>query len=158
MINYDESVFALVKPPGKIINVKRLVNEAAHSELLHEALSKELLLYYTIVDGETVKQPWILDWASVPNSQSKKPKLDVQPKAPVKRPPPQLSPVPPRVIKDGPLPVLEIPEPDIISNMPSYDCPYCEKTLSSTSGRTLHVKNKHPDEYENYRDALARTS
>lgn len=32
----------------------------------------------------------------------------------------------------------------------NLNCPYCNKQLHSTPGRTLHVKNKHPDQYEQY--------
>lgn len=31
-----------------------------------------------------------------------------------------------------------------------HQCPYCRKKMSSTSGRTLHVKSAHPDKYLDY--------
>lgn len=36
-------------------------------------------------------------------------------------------------------------------------CPYCSKQMSSTSGRTLHVKSKHPDRFQEYFQEYMRT-
>ena len=33
----------------------------------------------------------------------------------------------------------------------SYKCPYCDTVTSSTPGRTLHVKSRHPDKLEEYK-------
>jgi len=30
-------------------------------------------------------------------------------------------------------------------------CPYCDATINSTPGRTLHVKSKHPKKMEDYK-------
>lgn len=43
----------------------------------------------------------------------------------------------------------EKPENNVLS------CPYCDKTVTSTPGRTLHVKNKHPDKFDEYRSSLS---
>lgn len=34
-------------------------------------------------------------------------------------------------------------------------CPFCKSGVSSTSGRTLHVKNQHPDKIDEYNKLLA---
>lgn len=36
------------------------------------------------------------------------------------------------------------------------ECPYCGKELHSTPGRTLHVKQKHPDKLDIYLKTLGR--
>lgn len=33
----------------------------------------------------------------------------------------------------------------------ALECPFCNKTMSSTPGRTLHVKSKHPDRLDEYK-------
>ena len=38
---------------------------------------------------------------------------------------------------------------DIKKNL-GLTCPFCGKAVNSTPGRTLHVKGKHPDRYEEY--------
>ncbi len=43
---------------------------------------------------------------------------------------------------------------DLIAESDTHDalkCPFCKVVASSTSGRTLHVRGKHPDKYAEYR-------
>jgi|CXWL01.1.fsa_nt_gi hypothetical protein len=69
--DYKSLVFALVKPPAKITQARRLKNKAEYAALLNEATTKNLLVYYAealVKDGrEYAKQPWRLDSDSMPN-------------------------------------------------------------------------------------------
>lgn len=69
--DYKSLVFALVKPPAKITQVRRLKNKSEHAVLLKDAAAKNLLVYYAeavIKEGrEYAKQPWRLDTDTVSN-------------------------------------------------------------------------------------------
>lgn len=43
---------------------------------------------------------------------------------------------------------------DMVDEIDSIKCPYCNKEMASKSGRTLHVKSQHPDKYENYKKLI----
>jgi len=46
--------------------------------------------------------------------------------------------------------------PDQVGNNSSrMACPFCKQPMSSGSGRTLHVKTKHPDRLQEYEELLA---
>lgn len=132
MIDYKKSAFILVRAPSRVTSTRKISSQAQHKQLLKEALEKGLLLYHAPIvkqgGKELAKQPWILDKNSVPKA------------GPV---------LPTRHKVD----MSEDDEPeadDKPKTMAGIFCPYCEKPMKSTSGRTLHVKNQHPDKFEEY--------
>ena len=64
-INYEKSIFVLIKPPSKVVSKHECKNLKEHNELREKADEQNLVIYYTeiiIDDGKRVaKQPWILD-------------------------------------------------------------------------------------------------
>jgi hypothetical protein len=128
MIDYKNSAFILVRAPSKVISTKKVGSKNEHQKLLQEAIERGLLLYHartTKRDGkEYAEQPWLLDKTSVPKSGPKVTRQKVEPDE-----------------------LVEQEEPKPCSGL---FCPYCEKPMKSTSGRTLHVKAEHPDEYAEY--------
>lgn len=45
-------------------------------------------------------------------------------------------------------------ENDQSQNQTELQCPFCKKKMTSTPGRTLHVKSKHPDRLEEYLETI----
>lgn len=132
---YELVAFILVRPPSKVISTHKIHNKTEHSKLIEDAVSRGLYVYYADVqkaDGKYyAKHPWIVDWDSVPeeggipNRPSKKTKKKTKSEETEPR---KASPVSDDTLK----------------------CPFCGKIVSSTPGRTLHVKCKHPDRLEEY--------
>lgn len=139
---YDELAFVLVKPPSRVISTHKVTNRSEHVDLIKMAQKRGLFLYYATVEQREnkyyAKQPWIVDWESVPEDGVPK----VQPK--------RTAPPPPDPEPD------EEPESDdsVETTDDGLSCPFCGKTMSSTPGRTLHVKSKHPDKLEEYRQMI----
>jgi hypothetical protein len=127
----DHSAFVLVRPggdpgsdPSSVTRAFRINSNVERIALLKHAKSKNLYVYagsIKLVDGKSrVCGPFAFLWDSMP--------LDTE-KKPTKWPSGDV-----RVVK---------------KNLPdSLDCPYCSSTFSSTSGRTLHIRSKHSEEYE----------
>lgn len=67
-----------------------------------------------------------------------------------------------KMIQRGPLALdwdclgVEEELPNKSSTPTGLHCPYCGKQVSSTPGRTLHVKNKHPEKLDVYMSSLGR--
>ena len=69
-LDYQNTAFALVKPPSKFISTCRLKSVKERDELLQQASVKHLLIYYAKIerksDGWYTVEPWSLDRASLP--------------------------------------------------------------------------------------------
>jgi hypothetical protein len=122
---YDQVAFLLVKPPSRVISSHQIKNRKEHAALLEKAKEKKYVVYYADVKKQDGKffavQPWIVDFESVDNLY-------------------------------GPVEELGKEKPDTgeVEDKDEIRCPFCKKKMSSTPGRTLHVKSKHPDKYEEY--------
>jgi hypothetical protein len=118
---YDQIAFILVRPPSKIISSHQIKSRKEHAELLEKAKEKKCIIYYADIKKQDGKYFAVQPW--VIDSES----LDNL-CAPVEN-------------------VAQIEESD---NGSDIRCPFCNKKMSSTPGRTLHVKSKHPDRYKEY--------
>lgn len=129
---YDQIAFLLVKPPSRVISSHQIKNRKQHSELIAKAKEKKYVVYYADVkkrDGKLhAVQPWIVDFESVDNLY-----------APVEEP--TKAKAKPKTKPDA----KEVEDSDEIR------CPFCNKKMNSTPGRTLHVKSKHPDKLAEYK-------
>ena len=139
-INYEKSIFVLIKPPSKVISKHECKNLKEHNELREKADEQNLVIYYTeiiIDDGKRVaKQPWILDEKTLkpmtPIVEKDKPEKIQKPE------------------KESGLQKSEPQKSEPIYNFDPLKCPYCKQKFTSTPGRTLHVKSKHPEKLEEY--------
>lgn len=129
--------FVLVKAPSKIISTHKIDDRVGHQELLEKARERGLYLYYAethCVEGKIfAKQPWLIDWESVANNTKQ-----------------QTEPVSTPVINKE-------PGPDPIESQKNeidLSCPFCGKPCTSTPGRTLHIKSKHPEQFEKYKKSI----
>lgn len=121
--DYDWNVFLEKTISGVLVKWHRCRSRAAHSELLADVIKRKNRLWYAQVmkkgDRYFATQPHIIDWDSVPE---KTPDAPVNPAK-----------------WDG-----------------GMSCPFCRKAVSSTPGRTLHVKAEHPERLEEYHQLLAK--
>ncbi|MDB4490182.1 hypothetical protein N9045_01560 [bacterium] len=150
---YSSVAFLLVKPPSKILGHFNIKNKQEHKELLEKAKQKQALVYYADVvvkDGRyTASQPWVVDFDSVKELydpvEEYKPVSGIKAGKPAKYDP-SLQ------IENEEAKVEEEEEDEpIVLVSDKLTCPYCGKEMNSTAGRTLHVKGKHPDMYEEYK-------
>lgn len=136
--DYKNQAYILVDQKGKRREIKRIKNKTEHAELIARAKAKKLYVYYTDViqnDGKYYLSPILLvDWESVPDY----PYGHKEPVVAVKNVVPTCSP--------------QKIEPELVPDNNIIKCPYCNKTMTSTPGRTLHVKSKHPEKYQEYID------
>lgn len=135
-IDYDWTVF-LESPPGmnpSPIKHHRCRSKADHAELVEAVKKRKNYLWYGAVkkvDGKyQAHPPFIIDWDSVPD----------HPVETVKRAEQEAKPKDPKRWDGG------------------LSCPFCGVTVSSTPGRTLHVKSQHPERLEEYQGLLAAAS
>lgn len=128
-MDYKKIVFSFVKPPSKLVSFKQIKNRTEHEEILLEAKNRGLLLYYALADNRDgkcfAKQPWQLDTESVVEQAL------------------------PSVVSSS------IDKPHVPDKLPldvsdGLVCPICDKKMNSTQGRTLHVKSKHPEKFDEY--------
>jgi len=137
-INYEKTAFVLIKPPSKVVSTHKINNRHEHIKLIETAKHNELLLYYSHVIKKGNKyytdQPLIVDEESAKNyidmfsdNTEKEDSVEVQPSVQVAPP---------------------------ITEERSLVCPFCNKKMSSTPGRTLHIKSKHPDKLDEYKGML----
>jgi hypothetical protein len=134
----DYSAFILVRPgcnPNNASRAFRIGSKAERTELLKYAKSKNLYVYsgnVKLVDGKPhVEGPFAFIWDSMPSDTEKKPN---------KWPSGGL-----RTIKKKKKKNIKVLQ-DELGVRVELHCPYCSSTFSSTSGRTLHIKSKHPEE------------
>lgn len=145
---YDSVMFLLVRPNRTIASTHRVRNKKEHTELLDKARSKKLQLYYADVmqiDGRWYTSPhWIIDWDSV----------DEPVEAVYEAKPREMKRTKVVAVESEELELEEPKEPEeVVQVEPARDeisCPFCDKKMTSTPGRTLHVKSAHPDRYQEY--------
>lgn len=184
-IVYSKVVFVMVEPPSRVISTHKANDRKEHDDLISKAKQKGLYLYRADVihrDGKQyAAQPWLIDRDTIvqkpiPRSVPK-PESDVPAQ---KDQPVQDQPEPSEFvckycsksmssssgltlhIKSRHPEKLDQPEDDVVDVIEStaapqdsedsdeLKCPFCDKKVTSTPGRTLHVKNKHPERYEEY--------
>ena len=123
-INFNRTAFILVKPPSRIISYHKLKNDAGYQELIVRAADSGYCLY------------------SAPMVKKNGRYLATQPWQ----------------LDTDTIPVnLHIDEVESIPEQPKSDqlcCPFCDKQVASTAGRTLHVKSSHSDRLEEYKKWL----
>lgn len=125
-MDYANIVFAVVKPPGRIIEFRQFQNKSQHQQFVREVIERGLCLYYAPATkrGNThyATQPWILDESTIP----------------------QITPERKRAIDNK--------KPIAVPDSPAgFPCPYCKAVPSSNAGRTLHVKSKHSDKLAEFK-------
>tara|TARA_R110000868_G_scaffold150227_8_gene373274 strand:- start:3699 stop:4355 length:657 start_codon:yes stop_codon:yes gene_type:complete len=154
---YDSVAFLLVKI-SRIVSTHQIRDRKGHMELLEIAKSKKLTVYFTDVKKIGGKWyttlPWIVDFESVDNLFGPIENFSNDKHKPKPRK------VKLRIEKDS----EDDLEEDIVDIMEKVEevnetepeeikgllCPFCDKIMNSTPGRTLHVKSKHPDKYDEY--------
>jgi len=144
-IDYSSIALLIVKPPSRVVSTHRVRNRKEHKEILDKAFEKQCFVYFATVEHRDGKyyaiQPWVIDWDSVDAlyNEDGTPKVEFTDKPePVKK----------KLTKaDRDKKVTE-------ANKPSLFCPYCDHSINSTPGRTLHVKSKHPEKLEEYQEWL----
>lgn len=142
---YDKVVFLLVKSPSKVISTHQIRNRREHAKLLELAKSKNYYIYYADVQQRNGKffavQPWVIDWESVDNIHDlpeQWPKKNLKPKPKCK------------IVENEDDVIDSLADTEGVEDKAELSCPFCGKKVSSTPGRTLHVKIRHPDRYEEY--------
>lgn len=146
---YSSVAFLLVKPPSKILGHFNIKNKLEHKELLEKAKLKKALVYYADVivkDGRyAASQPWVVDFDSV--KELFNPVEEYKPDSGIKEGKPTKYDPSLQVEEEE----VEEEEEEVVPVSDKLTCPYCGKEMNSTAGRTLHVKGKHPDMYEEYK-------
>lgn len=141
-IDYAWTAF-IEKAPGSnnhtagIIKVHKVKDKAGHAALVEEVKSRQNYLWYGRVvksaEGRySVPPPLIIDFDTVPDQ----PYVE-SPGGKRSLPPP---PPPDPKLWDGGL-----------------SCPFCRQEVSSTPGRTLHVKSQHPDQFQQYLELVNKS-
>lgn len=129
-INYKQTAFVLIKPPSRVISYHLIKSTIEHQNLIDKAIEFGYCLYnapITKINGKYVAtQPWYLDESTLPilASHLEGNSTSITP------------------IKKQESPISEKPD--------GLYCPFCQKLISSTAGRTLHVKSHHPDQTQEY--------
>lgn len=155
---YDSVAFLLVKPPGRVVSNHQIKDRKGHIELLEKAKAKKLLIYYADVkkiDGKYhAVQPWIVDFESVDNLHGPVENLGkpaTKPKPVVAKPKGDRKPNHNQIFTSSDKDDEDVVDQlDHIEETDEIRCPFCDKKMNSTPGRTLHVKSKHPDKYDEY--------
>jgi len=137
---YDRLIFCLVKPPSYIISKHTIDNLNEYKSLVNKAKNDNLLLYYAIIDKAN-KQPHVIStWLIVDDTVNT---IQVKPE---------------HINNEDSEDVNfnEVPNKSQVQKTKQLGmhCPFCNKKMNSTPGRTLHVKNKHPDKLDEYRSML----
>ena len=124
-IDLKHTAFIVVKPPSRIISQHKLKTDTEYAELVGKAREVGHCLYSAPMmkrDGKYyATQPWQLHPDTIPQES----RAEVTEVVEVAQVPGQT-------------------QPDQLC------CPFCNKLISSTAGRTLHVKSNHPDKIEEY--------
>jgi hypothetical protein len=151
---YDSVAFLLVKPPSRVVSSHQIKSRKEHADLIEKAKQKKYIVYYADVkkvDGKYMAvQPWVVDFESVDNLYGPVENLG-KPTAKPAKPKKERTPNHSQIFTSD-----EKDEEDIVDRLEEMEdtegifCPFCEKKMNSTPGRTLHVKSKHPDRYEEY--------
>lgn len=132
--NFDKVVYIMIEPPFRVISTHRIQSDEERIKLINDSIKKGLLLYFTDIRARDGKyyaaQPWLIEWASVPNDMSGRSKTAK------------------KYIESDKNIEKQVINPEEQSS--SLKCPYCNKVLNSKFGRTNHVKGKHQDKLAEY--------
>lgn len=134
-IDYDWTVFLECQPYDgpRPVKTHRCRDKTEHSALLEAVKKRNNYLWYGGVtkngDRCFAKPPFIIDWDSIPEHPYEVKKRTEQ----------TVKPQDPKCWDGG------------------LSCPFCGDEVSSTPGRTLHVKAKHLDRFEEYQKLLVVT-
>ena len=137
---FKKMAFCLVRPPSYIISIFKVEDKEEYDGIVRKAKNDNLLLYYTFTDAFNKISTWLLSDESTLNINKNTFTLT---QAPDKE---KIDTTIDNTLDDN----KEIPQ----KLTGDLKCPFCGKNASSTPGRTLHVKTKHPDKYEEYRRML----
>lgn len=136
-INYDKSAFILICPPSKVVSTHRIKNRQEHAKLVEAAKNQHLLLYYSHVIKKGNKfytdEPLIVDEETAESYLSNLSMEHISTAVEIQQSTPSTN----------------YSDPD-----DQLTCPFCHKKMTSTPGRTLHIKHKHPDRLKEYKDML----
>jgi hypothetical protein len=129
-IDYNWTAFLEKTPSGVLVRWFRCRDRAEHAALVDEVKNRGRYLWYAQVrrvdDRYQAVHPHLIDWDSVPDHpQDNKTR---QEKA-------------------------QAPDPSKWDG--GLSCPFCRRQVSSTPGRTLHVKHDHPERLEEYFTLIA---
>lgn len=120
-IDYKKIAFVLIKPPSRVIGYHLIKSAAEHQTLIEKAITSGHCLYSAPITKSNGKYIATQPWQLDENTL----------------------PITKAVVEE----IVEEPvqpEPD------GLYCPFCDKPMSSTPGRTLHVKSIHPEQLEEY--------
>ena len=138
-IDYNNTAFVLIKPPTRVVSTHKLKNKQEHIELIETARNKSCLIYYSgivnLAGKYYAQDPLILDENTIftsSNHQSEPIKIPIERQPDEQRQPPA----------------------DEVESVDDLRCPFCNKKMNSTPGRTLHVKHKHPERFEEYKATI----
>lgn len=120
-IDYNKTIFMLARPHGSIVTTRKVNDRSEHQKLITEAKRKGLYVYYSSV--VQFGDRYLAGYPKIVDWES----------VPDSAPPPKSK--------------RSKTQIDIKHEL---NCPYCSKRLSSTPGRTNHVKAKHPEKLEEY--------
>jgi len=123
-VNYKQTAFVLIKPPSKIISYHLIKSEAKHKDLINKAIEAGYCLYNAPITKTNSKYVATQPWYL---DEETIPNIEAV-----------------KVVEETPI----TDKPD------GLYCPFCDKSVSSTAGRTLHVKSNHPDKIEEYQKWL----
>ena len=124
---YNRIAFTLSKPasgcPGVVVSTHIVKNKEEHAKLIDDAIARGLYLWHGNVE-EWDGRYYIKHPLFVNWSTVDKFEESKANKA--------------------------VKTKEITQKRGEFDCPYCNKKLNSSSGRTLHVKSSHSDRLEEY--------
>ena len=123
-LTYDQIIFLLVKPPSRAVSSHQIKSRKDHVTLLEKAKEKEYVVYYADVKRQDGKFFAVQPWIIDPES----------------------------VVNLRGLVEEAKPETELIVE-DEICCPFCNKKMTSTQGRSLHVKAKHPTRYKEYQSS-----
>ena len=142
---YDNIAFVTMKPrSSKIVSSYRITSRKQHLELILHAKSKGLYLYFastSVGDGGkvTLTSPLIVDWATIPDQEEIVKPAVVKAKTHTR----DNIDIDEETTKEAVEEVVEVVEIAKETEVTGFKCKYCAKTMSSSSGLTLHIKSKH---------------
>lgn len=157
---YLNQIFILVEAPSRIVSTHKIKEEKEYNDLIKTAKNKKLCLYKADVihtDGRYFAvQPWSLVYASIlPDSKNRADNQDVIINIAANSGVTEAPKSKDMTVKSNdtrPNDATEIPKSNGITanSAPNLTCQYCGKVMTSTPGRTLHVKSKHPEKFQEY--------
>lgn len=122
-VDYKKTAFFLVTKEGKQESFHQLKNKRDHDDLVAKARAKGCYIYYGSVYYDEVDRKYKVRTPLIVDFDSVPDTVDGKWKAEEKK-----------------------------NTSNYYKCPYCDYEATSTPGRTLHVKSKHKDKFEEYKN------